>query len=55
MASSASGLRRSAPVSATRAIAAACAVSSVHSPDAKPPSPPPIIAGHPSYAADPNS
>ncbi len=38
-------MRRSTPVAATSAIATAWAVSSVHSPGAKPPSPPPIIAG----------
>ena len=45
IASSASVVRRSAPVAATSAIATAIDVSSVHSPGAKPPSPPPIIAG----------
>ena len=33
----------------------ACWVSSVHSPGANPPSPPPIISGQPPYGADPNS
>ncbi len=36
-------LRRSAPVAVTSAIASVMAVSSVHSPGAKPPRPPPIM------------
>ena len=53
--SRASTVRRSAPVAATVAMAIACAVSSVHSPGAKFPRPPPIMAGHPSYRRLPNS
>ncbi len=41
----ASSLRRSAPVAATSRMAQAIVVSSVHSPGAKFPSPPPIMRG----------
>jgi hypothetical protein len=48
--------RRSTPDAATSRMATAMDVSSVHSPGAKPPRPPPIIAGPPDpTVAEPNS